>query len=72
VLEARSGTKFLTISANPTFWTFFGSHKELGGASYNIMFWKTFKKFIKYKKILDNFVKEREQKIEKVILNLKY
>ncbi len=36
------------------------------------MFWKTFKKFIKYKKILDNFVKEREQKIEKVILNLKY
>jgi hypothetical protein len=33
VLEVRSGTKFLTISANPTLWTLFGSHKELGGAS---------------------------------------
>jgi hypothetical protein len=33
VLEAGSGTKFLTISANPTLWTLFGSHKELGGAS---------------------------------------
>jgi hypothetical protein len=34
VLEAGSGTKFLTIFANPTLWTLFGSHKELGGASY--------------------------------------
>jgi hypothetical protein len=33
VLEAGSGTKFLTISTNPTLWTHFGSHKELGGAS---------------------------------------
>ncbi len=33
MLEAGSGTKFLTIFANPTFWTLFGSHKELGGAS---------------------------------------
>jgi hypothetical protein len=33
VLEARSGTKFLTISTNPTLWTLFGSYKELGGAS---------------------------------------
>jgi hypothetical protein len=33
VLEAGSGTKILTISANPTLWTLFGSHKELGGAS---------------------------------------
>jgi hypothetical protein len=33
VLEAGSSTKFLTISANPTIWTPFGSHKELGGAS---------------------------------------
>jgi hypothetical protein len=33
VLEAGSGTKFLTIFANPTLWTLFGSHKELGGAS---------------------------------------
>jgi hypothetical protein len=33
MLEARSGTKFLTNSANPTLWTLFGSHKELGGAS---------------------------------------
>ncbi len=33
MLEAGSGTKFLTISANPTLWTFFGSHKELGGTS---------------------------------------
>jgi hypothetical protein len=33
VLEAGSSTKFLTISANPTLWTFFGSHKELGGTS---------------------------------------
>jgi hypothetical protein len=32
VLEAGSGTKFLTNSANPTLWTLFGSHKELGGA----------------------------------------
>jgi hypothetical protein len=30
-MEAGSGTKFLTISANPTFWTFFGFNKELGG-----------------------------------------
>jgi hypothetical protein len=33
VLEAGSGTKFLTNSANPTLWTLFGSHKELGGTS---------------------------------------
>jgi hypothetical protein len=33
VLEAGSGTKFLTNSANATLWTLFGSHKELGGAS---------------------------------------
>jgi hypothetical protein len=33
VLEAGSDTKFLTIFANPTLWTFFGSHKELGGTS---------------------------------------
>jgi hypothetical protein len=33
VLEAGSYTKFLTNSANPTLWTPFGSHKELGGAS---------------------------------------
>jgi hypothetical protein len=25
---------------------------------YNIMFWKTFKMFIKYKEILENFVKD--------------
>jgi hypothetical protein len=36
VLAARSGTKFLTISANPTLWTLFGSHKELGGASVDV------------------------------------
>jgi hypothetical protein len=42
VLEARSGTKFLTNSANPTLWTLFGSHKELGGASnYVKMNYKT-------------------------------
>jgi hypothetical protein len=35
VLEAGSGTKFLTNSANLTLWTHFGSHKELGGASPN-------------------------------------
>jgi hypothetical protein len=33
VLEAGNGTKFLTNSANPTLWTIFWSHKELGGAS---------------------------------------
>jgi hypothetical protein len=33
MLEAGSGTKFLTIFANLTLWTLFGSHKELGGAS---------------------------------------
>jgi hypothetical protein len=33
VLEVGSSTKFLTISTNPTLWTLFGSHKELGGAS---------------------------------------
>jgi hypothetical protein len=33
VLEAGSGTKFLTNSANPILWTLFGSHKELGGTS---------------------------------------
>jgi hypothetical protein len=32
VLEVGSGTKFLTISANPTLWTLFGSRKEFGGA----------------------------------------
>jgi hypothetical protein len=36
VLEAGSGTKFLTISTNPTLWTHFGSHKELGVASANL------------------------------------
>jgi hypothetical protein len=36
VLEAGTGTKFLTNSANPTLWTLFGSHKELGGASHSI------------------------------------
>jgi hypothetical protein len=35
VLEVGSGTKFLTISTNPTLWTLFGSHKELGGTSVN-------------------------------------
>jgi hypothetical protein len=34
VLEVGSGTKFLTNSANLILWTFFGSHKELRGASY--------------------------------------
>jgi hypothetical protein len=38
VLEVGSGTKFLTISANPTLWTLFGSHKELGGASHASLF----------------------------------
>jgi hypothetical protein len=33
VLEARSDTKFLTNSANPTLSTLFGSHRELGGVS---------------------------------------
>jgi hypothetical protein len=33
VLEAGSDTKFSTISANPTLWTLFGSHKGLGAAS---------------------------------------
>jgi hypothetical protein len=37
VLEAGSGTKFLTNSANPTLWTLFGSHKELGGASFHFI-----------------------------------
>ncbi len=37
MLEARSGTKFLTNSANPTLWTLFGSHKELGGVSIQKM-----------------------------------
>jgi hypothetical protein len=37
VLETRSGTKFLTNSANPTLWTLFGSHKELGGASVEML-----------------------------------
>jgi hypothetical protein len=41
VLEAGSDTKFLTISANPTFWTHFGSHKELGGALGTIIGKKT-------------------------------
>ncbi len=36
MLEAGSGTKFLTIFANPTLWTLFGSHKELGGTSYKV------------------------------------
>jgi hypothetical protein len=36
VLEARSGTKFLTNFANPTLWTLFGSHKELGGVSVKL------------------------------------
>jgi hypothetical protein len=36
VLEVGSGTKFLTNSTNPTFWTVFGSHKELGGASLGL------------------------------------
>jgi hypothetical protein len=36
VLEAESGTKFLTISTNPTLWTLFGSHKELGGPSFGL------------------------------------
>jgi hypothetical protein len=35
VLEVGSGTKFLTISANPTLWTLFGSHKELGVRQLN-------------------------------------
>jgi hypothetical protein len=30
VLEAGSGTKFLTISANPTVWTFLGHTRNLG------------------------------------------
>jgi hypothetical protein len=34
VLEAGNGTKFLTNSANPTLWTLFGSHKELGARQY--------------------------------------
>ncbi len=38
MLKARSGTKFLTISANPILWTLFGSHKELGGASTKMWF----------------------------------
>jgi hypothetical protein len=36
VLEAGSGTKFLTNSANPILWTLFGSHKEFGGASFSL------------------------------------
>jgi hypothetical protein len=36
VLEVGNGTKFLTISVNPTLWTLFGSHKELGGASNDL------------------------------------
>jgi transposase InsO family protein len=32
MLEAGSGTKFLSNFANPTLWTLLGSHKELGGA----------------------------------------
>jgi hypothetical protein len=36
MLEAGSNTKFLTIFANPTLWTFLGSLKELGGASLAI------------------------------------
>jgi hypothetical protein len=34
VLEAGSGTKFLSNSVNPTLWTLLGSHKEFGGASF--------------------------------------
>jgi hypothetical protein len=54
VLEAGSGTKVLTISANPTLWTLFGSHKELGGVSWKIFSQAT--KTIVPKKLLEHIL----------------